>query len=223
MFKSSFMGAAVFAALLGVSSASNAATVTAYYSINGGATVTQVTDTDTDGDALFAKFDVGGFKTRIDATVAPASLSLLQSNVNTTHSGSASTLMVYFLSTGNEPAGNATFLSGFTGNVGSATGTLASFYGSSTLAPPFSSGTNPISSTPYSGLFATSFLQSVVVPGQFSLLAVYTINASGSVDTNTTVNISAVPGPIVGAGLPGLMMAGAGLLAFARRRRKKPV
>jgi len=62
-----------------------------------------------------------------------------------------------------------------------------------------------------------------VVPSDFSLLAVYTINANGRVDTNTTVNISAVPGPIVGAGLPGLMMACAGLLALARRRRKAAV
>jgi hypothetical protein len=35
-----------------------------------------------------------------------------------------------------------------------------------------------------------------------------------------TVNASSVPGPIVGAGLPGLLAACLGLLALARRRRK---
>jgi len=46
------------------------------------------------------------------------------------------------------------------------------------------------------------------------------VTASGTV----TVGISSgevVPGPVVGAGLPGLLAACGGLVALARRRRKK--
>ena len=46
-------------------------------------------------------------------------------------------------------------------------------------------------------------------------------NVSQSLNGVSTIDASPVPGPIVGAGLPGLAFAGAGLIAWLRRRRAK--
>jgi len=43
------------------------------------------------------------------------------------------------------------------------------------------------------------------------------VNPGGTI---SSVEKQFVPGPIVGAGLPGLIAAGVGLLALVRRRRK---
>jgi hypothetical protein len=51
-------------------------------------------------------------------------------------------------------------------------------------------------------------------PGTF----LFTTQGNGTVSFSATV---AVPGPIMGAGLPGLIAACGGLLALARRRRQK--
>jgi hypothetical protein len=46
-------------------------------------------------------------------------------------------------------------------------------------------------------------------------------NPVGNATPSIAINFQAVPGPVVGAGLPGLALACSGLIALARRRRRR--
>ena len=83
-------------------------------------------------------------------------------------------------------------------------------------------------STPLSSLVTfTNFDQTVgsaafnTTGGPFSITAVYDIHPTAA-SSQASLNIAvAVPGPVLGAGLPVLLAACGGLIALARRRRQK--
>jgi hypothetical protein len=78
------------------------------------------------------------------------------------------------------------------------------------------------------GIQATGIIhQTVVGSGVFTdsvvdYSAAYTQNAQGQINGsfNNATSTRAIPAPIVGAGLPGLLLACGALLAFGRRRRQ---
>jgi hypothetical protein len=60
------------------------------------------------------------------------------------------------------------------------------------------------------------------ISGLYSITAVYDIIAGAGITgtSNATIHVS-VPGPVVGAGLPGLLAACGALIALARRRKRQ--
>jgi hypothetical protein len=56
--------------------------------------------------------------------------------------------------------------------------------------------------------------------GKYSLTAHYTIHTTGAGQANTTISL-AVPGPLAGAGIPGLLTACFGLFGLNRWRRRR--
>ena len=67
-------------------------------------------------------------------------------------------------------------------------------------------------------LVGTNFSGTANATGQLSLYYWDENNGDNTGSVAATISASAVPGPIVGAGLPGLVMALGGLIAWRRRK-----
>ena len=76
----------------------------------------------------------------------------------------------------------------------------------------------------FTGVSDSAFaFDTAAIGNTFSAEAIYTINSvgEGQFSGGIAINAAAVPGPIVGAGLPGLVAGCMGLLGWHRRKRQQ--
>ena len=223
MSKKLLAWAGLTAVLLVSGPEAKASTVFGFYSLDGGATITALADGNASASIFTFSGALGNFNfNSLSAFGQPnAGPNLLSVTANSNHDGAGTdSLRLYFVASDLSPGGGLTFTSQFASNAqGSGLTLLASTYLGTAQAPGTLLGS--ASFPPLLGV--GSSVSSAVVPLGFTLTGELDITATGFQLSNSGITVSAVPGPVLGAGLPGLIMACGGLLALARRRRRSAV
>jgi hypothetical protein len=142
-----------------------------------------------------------------------------------------STLNVFVSGTGVNQANLTGILSAFTMLSLPAGWTATEQTFASTTNTAYATGTLLATTGVQNGPMPPGFLKDVLTAFNpnglpFSVTEEYTITApaaSTSGQFSGDIHMTAVPGPVVGAGLPGLITVCAGLLALARRRRNNAI
>lgn len=216
--------AAVFAMSV-LSNAANAVTVSIGYQQGASPITLQASGSNTLVATPTAGFGTFDFNS-VSASGSPPNPfgALLSSTALNISSATAGTFNIWITAQDNvSPSGSLTFTSSLTSNLLPPGWTVTMTTYLDTTNALWGTGTT-LSSNAFTGPATFIGVNSANTGGGlYSITQLISITATGAGNALSTLSVSAVPGPMVGAGLPGLLVAAAGLLALARRRRKVAV